>query len=561
MTDLNHAELYIGRANTVLVFDSGDNAKAVTSSIVVRSAEQSDKERIRFTGPAFFDDKTVNHILNVILPIVDRICKSLGLSRKNFEMSLVSLNAASIMDVGMNVSGYSADVPIALAMLSACLAIAIPQNMAFTGHIASIDGDIRMVKSLPAKLKAAIQNEEINIFIHPVLDKDSSLASFSPSQKELVSGAISEAKRLIRTEAVNDLSELIPKVFSDGRVVSSSLRQDYYQVSFPFKTNQTPVERATQYLAVNHADRFWKALSDKMLSKRSKNAGELLLRFVQYHIRHNRYPEGLGKSLLQLLCSLPPDTRRLKIDFPVIPISTCIQLSQFASDFDYEDVPLLFQAVTGRLQVSRGELKQRKSKQDPEDDNGARKLQLILSELNEEVLTLIGVPIDTARATYVMESIKAESHDAFFSTITSFYIHLMRYTGKIYGLPDRNTFGAEALALVQRTFSADGGFRKAVSQAIDGTQGGLRAILDMMTARFKREEQEKHVNMVLKMALDPLKFEDKTDLIKALLDRLSSHLPPAIVSQPPERYAAHYEAIIKAYVQSMDQMKTVLRSL
>jgi predicted ATP-dependent protease len=207
ITHSNPNKLQNGRANTILVFDAGDNAKAVTSSVVVRIADQSENERIRFTGPASFEAKTLEHIVNIILPIVDRICTILRLSQRNFEISLVNLGAASIMDVGMSVSGYSADVPIALAMLSACLEMVVPKDMVFTGHIASVDGDIRMVRSLPAKLEAAIQDEEIGIFVHPGLDKDSSLKTLSPSEKELVSGSISEAKRLIRTEAVHDVGE------------------------------------------------------------------------------------------------------------------------------------------------------------------------------------------------------------------------------------------------------------------------------------------------------------------------------------------------------------------
>ncbi len=562
---MNHSSkgaLPSGRANTILVFGQEDDVKAVVSSVVARITEQSAEDRVRFTGSALFDDKSIKHIIDVILPMIDRVCQSLGLPKKHFEISLVNLSAASIMDVGMSVTGYSADVPVVMSMLSASLEMVVPQNMAFTGHMASVDGDIRMVRSLPIKLKAAIQEEAISTFIHPVVDKDSSLASFSPKEKERVSGAISEAKRLIRTEAVHDLSELITMVFSDEQVVSSSLKLGYYQASFPVTAKQTPIEKSTEYLTMNHDPRFWNALEYDLLGNRCEDAKELVLLFAQFHISHKRYPVGLGRKLLRLVQSLPPETRRLKISFPLLPLSMCIQLSQFASDADYEDVPILFKSISGHASPPlRKKVESNSLEDDPEHDPGDKKLQLVLSELNEDALTLIGLPIDTARASYLMESVTAESHDAFLETITSFYVHLMRHIGMISDPIDWNISGGEALALLQRAFSGDGGFNKALSQAIDGTKGGLRAILDIMTAQFKREEQEKHVNMVLKTALDPLKFEDKIGLITELLNRLSPHLPPDIVSQPPERYAGHYETIVKAYVQSMDQMKSVLHSL
>ena len=74
------------------------------------------------------------------------------------------------------------------------------------------------------------------------------------------------------------------------------------------------------------------------------------------------------------------------------------------------------------------------------------------------------------------------------------------------------------------------------------------------------EEQEKHINFVLKLMMDSLDWEGKVALMGEVLKRLEPHLPPEIISQPPERFAAHYESIVRAYVQSMDRVKSVFRS-
>jgi len=50
-------------------------------------------------------------------------------------------------------------------------------------------------------------------------------------------------------------------------------------------------------------------------------------------------------------------------------------------------------------------------------------------------------------------------------------------------------------------------------------------------------------------------------LVKALLERLWSHLPEDIRNQPPERYANHVQPLAKAYVESMDQLTHTFRSL
>ena len=62
---------------------------------------------------------------NIILPIIDRIIYTLDLDRMNFEISAVNLGAASARDVGIDVSGFSADLPIILAMLSSPLQIPV----------------------------------------------------------------------------------------------------------------------------------------------------------------------------------------------------------------------------------------------------------------------------------------------------------------------------------------------------------------------------------------------------------------------------------------------------
>ena len=50
-------------------------------------------------------------------------------------------------------------------------------------------------------------------------------------------------------------------------------------------------------------------------------------------------------------------------------------------------------------------------------------------------------------------------------------------------------------------------------------------------------------------------------LMRALLARLAPHLPPDIVDQPPERYANHFEAVARAYVDSMERVNQLMRAL
>jgi hypothetical protein len=241
----------------------------------------------------------------------------------------------------------------------------------------------------------------------------------------------------------------------------------------------------------------------------------------------------------------------------------CIQLSQLARESDHEDVPLLFRASFGEktwLLPKGGNRTGPSEAADVDHDKGT--LQSILCEISAEALTnIIGLPIDSARAAYIMGSVTVSSHEEFTDTITSFYLHLIRHVRRLSGPVDLIAAAGEAFELLERTFSKKGGFKAALAEASNGISGGLRLILDMMTEQFKREEQEKHINRVLKTVLDPLAWERKIDLMRALMKRLEPLLDPEIISQPPERFAEHYEDLIRAYLQSMDRVKSLFRSI
>ncbi|KMY65538.1 hypothetical protein AAU61_21725, partial [Desulfocarbo indianensis] len=192
-------------------------------------------------------------------------------------------------------------------------------------------------------------------------------------------------------------------------------------------------------------------------------------------------------------------------------------------------------------------------------DSGLRD---VISLINENSLAeRISLPVDSARASYLLDTVLVQSHEAFNDTITSFVVHLFRRVRGVDVNEPVQAFGAEAFALLERTFAHGGGVKTALLEAQTGTKGGMRYVLDAMTEQFKKEEREKEVQRVLLEALDPLDWESQVTLIKALLERLWTHLPDDIRDQPPERYANHVGPLARAYVESMDQLNHAFRSL
>lgn len=555
-------ELYAGRANTVLIFGNGDAAQAVISSVNAQICNNQPENRICIVGSAKVSLKTTKHIVDVILPIVDQIIEALNMNRKSFKLSFTNLEASAIMDIGYNVSGYSADLAIFLAILSANLQIPIPDHIVATGHIASGQGDIRMVKGIPEKVAAVTMDKSIHTFIHPALDQDNSLDCLSPKAKNRIEDTLIKAKRNLKTTAVQNIDDLVQAIFEDRQIVLASLRHGYFDVSFFDNTHSTACNSAAIFISQDNEKRFWSALEYRLLSSQVIAAKELLHAFYLFYIKKKLYPKKFGQNLKNLVLSLPPEIKRLKIKYPLISSKEIIKLSQYARERDHDDVRLLFIAANSGNILKSDNFAKHQVDENISDARENGKLEAILWEISSDNLThKINTPIDTARAAYIMNSVTIKDFDDFQTTIISYYTHLMRHTIKISTPISQNALGPESFALLERTFARRGGFKAAQSEARTANMGGLRFILDAMTEQYKQEQQIKYISHILKSALDPLDWKGKVDLMRALIKQLELHLPPEITLQPAERFAGHYEDIVKAFVQSIDQVKTLFRSL
>jgi hypothetical protein len=558
----NTSNSIAGRAKAVFAISVKGETRAALTSVIARACGKAD-DSIRFSGAASFSSKTRQHIFEVVMPVTKNILHDLRLPETNFEISVVNLDIAAVNDIGLEISGFSADVPVLLAILSASLQIPISDEIVSTGHIASSDGDIRMVRGIPAKLTAVEKAKSIQTFVHPEVDKDTSLDSFTPIEKEKLSIALSKAKSVIKTVGVRDIGDLARAVFPEEKVILASLKMGFFKSSISSPSRETAAGRAVAFFAENNKKRFWEVIERQFIEGRSGDAKESLLAFAEFHIDQKIYPNKMGSQLFNLIQSLPPATLCKKLDFPVLPISNTIELSQLAHESELGDVLFLFKAATwNKTQQRLGANVHKKRPKDINIDDGNDKLLSILTEIDADTLAaLIGLPIDNARAVYVMDSIKVESNEEFTDLIASFYIHLLRHTRKVLDPVDMKAAGTEGFALLERAFSKKGGLPGALAEARNATNGGLRYIFDLMTEQFKHEQLEKHVNFVLKSELDPLDWDGKVTLMGALLASLKAHLPPEIVSQPPERYAGHYDNIVRAYVESMDQVKLLFRTI
>jgi hypothetical protein len=512
-----------------------------------------------------FDDSARAHFDTVLVPIVDRILAALGLAPHTFEISIANIGAAATMETGVVVTGFSADLAVLVAMLFACLRIDVPADVAFTGHVASLDGDIRQVRDLPAKVRAVVAAGCFRELFHPRADDDS-LATLAPTAAAQLHQALLAARREIETIGVCDLAEALDALITDETAVTASLRTGFFgRGGDANSASGRAVVRVVSQLATNTADRFLSVLKAQLLNGRQAAARELLAAWARHHCEGGTYPVGGGRALLGAVSSAPHAVRRLTIGAPLLEPAAYLRLARLAQPGDIADLQLLYRAtvtptaadLTPCVVVQPGPDGTQEGNRTASD-----LLAIVLREISAEAFTArIGIHLDTARASFAVAQPTTSTRAELLDTISAFYAHLLPFRWPQTTPPLPEAIGPEALALLCRAFPGEDGLAEAFAEATDGGRGGLRWVLDRFVDVLRRDEYEKHVARVLAEAVDPLDWVGRVQLASAFLARCGSELPDDLRGEPPERYARRLKDLLRAWCRSGEQIRTIMRAL
>jgi len=164
------AKCAIAKAGSVLVLGQGEGKRGFITSIACRTIDSED--RLVFVGPVRFAKKTQIHIRQIILPVIDTILDALGVEQSSFELCAENHAAASGLETGIDISGFSADLPVFMAMLGAVLGLEIPPDCVFTGHIAGVSGILTEVHSLDIKITCARSHSQTKRLFCPNVSFD-----------------------------------------------------------------------------------------------------------------------------------------------------------------------------------------------------------------------------------------------------------------------------------------------------------------------------------------------------------------------------------------------------
>jgi len=384
----------------------------------------------------------------------------------------------------------------------------------------------------------------------------------SPEEFVRLTATLTSAAGHLATIAVRDVAKLLEILVPEEAVLSAAQASGYLGCRFKKSGQSGTLAGAGRFLGAKTTQRYFDLLRSKLNIGEAPAATRLLEDWAKLWLQRKRYPRGFGKRLRRILQAVPPSIRLCKLRSPLMSVGSCIRLSQHASRSDHGDVLSLYHSVATPVgDPDRSLIESRQSHASSKVATSST-LEIVFAELDKRHLTtLICLPLDAARACFLLESVTAGSHVEVLDVVTSFYIHLLRYTNRTAADLGFEQAGPDAYALLDHSFARDGGATGAIAEARIGTRGGLRYVLDQMTEQFKRDRQEDHIRHVLSTAIDPLDWDAKVDFVRRFLERHPDAVPADFSDEPPERFAGQCGLIARAYVEAMGQVQQVLRAM
>ena len=191
-------------------------------------------------------------------------------------------------------------------------------------------------------------------------------------------------------------------------------------------------------------------------------------------------------------------------------------------------------------------------------------VQNLLSALDERTIALnIATAHDEARMRYSLSRNTVNSFEDFTNMISDYYnYHFSTCVSRGGSLSRAESAGRAKEALEDHYRRRGGGnITSAYNDAHDGTNGGLRVILDILADQLKAESVERYIRDQFDRYVAPNSWEQKVEIISQFIYSCGAYLSHSIRSDQPERYAQNYEELIRSYVTALQQTSSIFRRL
>jgi hypothetical protein len=172
----------------------------------------------------------------------------------------------------------------------------------------------------------------------------------------------------------------------------------------------------------------------------------------------------------------------------------------------------------------------------------------------------VGIAHDEARAGYGLKKNIVGNFDEFNDLIADYYsYHINRCVVQGGSLAKFEAAG-RASEILERDYRRQGGnIMSAYKDAHDGTNGGMRIVLDVIAERLKEESVERYIRQAFNQHVDPTSWDQKVEIIRQFINRDKHILGSAIDTAHPERYAQNYDELIRAFMDALKRSSKIFR--
>jgi hypothetical protein len=187
----------------------------------------------------------------------------------------------------------------------------------------------------------------------------------------------------------------------------------------------------------------------------------------------------------------------------------------------------------------------------------------LLTALDErQIAQRIGLRHDEARMRYHLQRNTVANFDEFSDIIADYYNHHFTSCVSNGGALPRSEAAGRAKEMLEREYRRhDGDIVTAFNDAHDGTNGGLRVVLDKLAEATKAEGVERYIREMFDRHVTPNAWEQKVEIIRQFIARCGANLASSIRADQPERYAQNYQDLIRSYVRSLQNTSAIFRRL
>jgi hypothetical protein len=190
-------------------------------------------------------------------------------------------------------------------------------------------------------------------------------------------------------------------------------------------------------------------------------------------------------------------------------------------------------------------------------------IDTLLAALDDrQIAHQVGLAHDEARMRYPLRSNTVGSFDEFSDLIADYYNHHFSQCVSPGGcLPPSEAAGRAKEALDREYRRRQGDIVSAFNDAHDGTNGGMRVVLDTIAEGLKAESVERYVREVFDRIVAPNAWEAKVEIIRQFIARRGGTMASSIQADQPERYAQNYQELIRSYVEALQGTSSIFRRL